>query len=283
MDAQATTTDRPTGRPTEWATPMMMNGDGKQTIAYASFVSATHISSKTRQEVFVVTCAPSQCDEEIPKQTITQQVEMVVCPGAGEYCPDDMDEDDPPITRFGYPLGWNGEITADGTTTEWDIRVSFLKDDERSSGVTEDDTITYQATTRVGKDIKATTSQEDGVMESGCLLYDHYAFVSVTAGVKEMLKDYPEDMFPVESLDADEFVTVIEQQRRVCAAQTSGATTLASNTATTTDGSGPKETGSSDNNDDGDDGDGDDDGAAGKASLSFVLMGALFAFSLFVS
>ncbi|KAH8169110.1 hypothetical protein LIA77_11236 [Sarocladium implicatum] len=277
MDSQT----RDAARPTEWVTPMVMNGD-TQTVAYASFVSAKYISSKTREDVFVVTCAPSQCDEEIPKQTLTQQIEMYVCPGDGDYC-QDYDEDELPVTRFGYPLGWHGDITVDGTTTEWQVKMSVIKDDERSSGVTKDDTVTYQATTRVGKDVKATTSVEDGIMDNGCLLYDHYAIVSVTAGVKEMLKDYPDDMFPMETPDAKEYVSMIEAQRKVCARQTSGATTLASNTGKTSDGSGPKETGSSDESKDDDDNKDDDDSAAGKTSLSFVLMGALFAFSMFVS
>lgn len=281
MDAP-TEVSSATGRPTEWATPMLLAGDGQQTIVYASFVSATHISSKTREEVFVVTCAPSQCDgNEVPKQTLTQSIEMYVCPGDSDYCFADDDEGSP-TTRFGYPLGWSGDVTADGTTTEWEVKFSMLKDNERSSGATEDDSLTYMATTKVGDDVKATTTRVENVMESGCFFYDNYAFVSVTAGVDELLKDYPIDTFPQEPLRAEDFVQVIEEQRSICARQTSGSSDSASKTGD--NGSGPENTDSSSSEDDDDskNSNNDDEDAAGRTSLSFVLMGALLAVSVLV-
>lgn len=277
MDADAPTM---TGRPTEWVTPMAIVADGSPSTAYASFVSATHISSKTREEVFVVTCAPSKCSgNEVPEQTITQRVEMYVCPGDDDVCPD-MDDGDSEnastVTRFGYPLGWSGKAVHDGTTTEWDVSLSVLKDNERSAGATGNDMLTYVATTKVGKDIKATTSTEQN-METPCLLYDHYAFVSVTAGVKDLLKDYPEDMFPMESMPTAAAMSAMEEERKMCSIKTKDSADKASKTSD--EGSSKaKETGSTSDDDKDSSKEGKDkEGAGVKTSLSVVLMGTLLA------
>jgi hypothetical protein len=277
MDAQPSST---VALPSAWATPMLVAGNGQQTIVYASFVSATVISSSTRQEVFEISCAPSQCDgTAFPKQTITQAFEVYVCPSDNGYCPEEESEDSDaePTTYFGYPLGYSGQATADGTTTEWGLALSVLKDNERSSGATQDDTMTYMATTKVGKDVKASTSTVMPMNEeNACIVYDNYAFVSVTAGVEDMLKDYPSYIFPNE-LEADDFVPAFVSQRQICAKMTSGSPKGASETGS--NGSGPKETGSSENSDDSND---DDDNASGKMSLSFALMGALLAVSVLI-
>ncbi|KAL2209473.1 hypothetical protein CC79DRAFT_1320943 [Sarocladium strictum] len=266
-------------RPTVWPTLMVVAGNGEQTQLYGSFVSATAIASKTHQEVFEVSCEASQCSgTAFPKQTVTQNIEMYVCPGDSSYCPESLAEDGAEKTTwFGYPLGYAGQVTADGTTTEWEMKLSILRDDERSAGATGADQMTWVATTKVGKDVKETFSTVEAMDEDACRLYDNYAFVEVTAGVKELLADYPDQMFPVEPLTAADFNTLVSEQRARCAKKTSGA-----NGPTKTDaGSAPAETTGSASNDDGDD-KGDEDGASTKMSLSFILMGALLAVSVLI-
>lgn len=260
--------------PTAWATPMVVAGNTQQTILYASFISATVISSATRQEVFEVGCDASQCDgTAFPTQTVTQAFEVYVCPGSNEYCQeqgDDEDKNAEPTTYFGYPLGYSGQATADGTTTEWGLKLSVLKDNERSSGATASDTMTYSATTRVGDDVKAAVSTVVPLDEKHeCIVYDNYAFVSVTAGVEDMLKGYPSGYLS-DDLQADQFVPQMVAQRKACAKATSGSALLV--TKTGTEAAGPKETGKN----------GDDDSAGGKMTLSFVLMGALLAVSVLI-
>ncbi|KAK0390632.1 hypothetical protein NLU13_0136 [Sarocladium strictum] len=284
----AATTGTSTGMPSVWPTPMLVAGNGHQTLAYASFISAEIISSKTRQEVYEVSCAASQCNgTALPKQTVTQAFEVYVCPGDDPIC-SDVDDDTPTMTQFGYPLGWSGEAVVDGTTTDWALKLSVLKDNERSSGATGQDTVTYMATTKVGDDVKESTSTVAVFDETNaCLIYDNYAFVSVTAGVEKLLKDYPPYLYDGgnELLSAEDFVPLFVSQREVCAKATSGLAKGSGGgggggaSQTDKESAGPRETGSSGNKDNAG---GGDDNASGKTALSFVLMGALLAVSVLI-